>query len=344
MAFYAPQPHLITRIDNTIIELLTMTHLTPPDASPTLHVAFGVDDNYCRGMGVMITSMVKHNPNMHFVFHVFAFTISPNNEDRIQRLSRLLKVDIQIHLLNPTSIERFNHLPYYGQYPLGTITRLLIPNALSSITDSVLYVDADILCFGDLQSLVNMDIDDIVAAVVTDEANTTVATQIDALKLPIPEYFNAGVMYINNKKWLALDIETETLTTLFSRQLRFIDQDVLNLALNGKTRYLPTKWNHRYHLVDYLSRGERTLTLPKDLVFMHFTGPVKPWQNWCIHEAKEHFLKFQAESTWCDMPLDAPKKVNELKLVSKFLIKQGKISAGILWHMQYLTYKLLNKK
>jgi lipopolysaccharide biosynthesis glycosyltransferase len=310
----------------------------------TLHIAFGVDDNYFRGMGVMITSILQHNPNMAFIFHVFAFSVSADNRKRIELLAQQHKTDIRIYVLSPESLTRFAHLPYYGTYPLGTIIRLLIPNQLAAITDRVLYVDADILCFGNLQELMAIDIDHVVAAVVTDEATTTVATQIVALNLPAPEYFNAGVMYINTKKWVDIDAEISTLTTLFTQQLRFIDQDVLNLVLNGKTLYINEKWNYRYHLVDFLSHGKSTLARPDNLVLMHFTGPVKPWQDWCLHEAKDIFLELQADSSWKDMPLDQPKRVNELKLFSKFLAKQGRLPEGIVWHFKYLLNKALKRQ
>jgi lipopolysaccharide biosynthesis glycosyltransferase len=324
--------------------LRIMTAAKRDTTENTLHVAFGVDDNYFRGMGVMITSMLKHNPDMAFIFHIFAFSVSVDNQKRIDLLAQQHHTDIRIHILSPESLTRFAHLPYYGTYPLGTIIRLLIPNQLAAITDKVLYVDADILCFGNLQEIMTIDIDHVVAAVVADEAATTAATQIAALNLPVPEYFNAGVMYINTQKWVDIDAEISTLTTLFTQQLRFVDQDVLNLVLNGKTLYINEKWNYRYHLVDFLSHGESTLTLPENLIFMHFTGPVKPWQDWCIHEAKDIFLKLQADSSWKDIPLDKPMRVNELKLYSKFLLKQGRTIKGIIWHLKYLLQKTLEHK
>ncbi|SFA80331.1 Lipopolysaccharide biosynthesis protein, LPS:glycosyltransferase [Collimonas sp. OK607] len=306
-----------------------------------MHVAFGVDTNYFRGMGVNITSVIKNNPDMDFIFHVFAFSITDDNRRRLAQLESSFNTSIKIHVLDSDILSEFSQFPCFSQHSLGTFVRLLIPNLLRGITQKVLYLDADILCMGKLEELSSVEMTGCIAAVVQDEIQTTVKTQVAALNLKNPEYFNAGVMYIDVDNWIANDSQNKALTILSMQELRFADQDALNIILNGYTKYIDKKWNFRYHLVDFLSKGGTTLNVTEPVVFMHFTGPVKPWQDWCLHEAKSIFIEYQLMSSWADMPLDQPKSVKELKLFSKFLIKQDRVIEGIGWHIKYLWKKFI---
>lgn len=314
---------------------------TPTANSEVIHVAFGVDANYFRGMGVTIASIVKNNPDLFFVFHVFAFTVSEDNRRRIAQMEKASGAPIHIHVLSTELLAEFTRFPCFGKHSLGTFIRLLIPNKLQGITKKLLYLDADILCFGSITELLSTDIDDCIAAVAHDEAETTVKTQVLALGIQHRHYFNAGVMYINVDNWVASDTQNKALSVLTSRDLVFADQDALNIALDGRTTYIDDKWNYRYHLVDFLSRGESSLNVAKPFVFMHFTGPVKPWHSWCLHEVKAIFLNYQALSSWSDMALDGPKSARDLKLFSKFLVKQNRILEGVCWHIKYLGVRLV---
>ena len=323
---------------NNLSSNLTSSISSTPDV---MHIAFGVDTNYFRGMAVNITSILKNNPGMVFIFHVFAFSITDDSRRRLEDLMKKYDISINIHLLHTDILSEFNQFPCFSKHPLGTFIRILIPNLLQGITNKVLYLDADILCMGELRNLQSINIDDYIAAVVHDEVETTAKTQIAALNLPHPEYFNAGVMYINIDNWVANDSQSKALTILSTQQLLFADQDALNSVLNGRVKYIDEKWNYRYHLVDFLSNGDSVLNVAEPVVFMHFTGPVKPWHDWCLHEAKDIFVRYQSASSWGDVPLDQPKSARELKLFSKFLARQGRVSEGICWHAKYLWVKLV---
>lgn len=307
-----------------------------------VHIAFGVDTNYFRGMGVNIASIIANNPNVVFIFHVFAFSITDDSRRRLKELESSFNISININILHASVLSEFSQFPCFSQHPLGTFIRILIPNLLQGITGKVLYLDADILCMGNLAELLSIEIDSCIAAVVHDELETTAKTQISTLNLPHSEYFNAGVMYINVDNWVAYDSQNKALTILSMQDLRFADQDALNIVLNGRTKYIERKWNFRYHLVDVLSKGGMHLSVAEPVIFMHFTGPVKPWHDWCLHEAKAIFIQYQLMSSWADMPLDPPKSARELKLFSKFLIKQGRIVDGICWHAKYLRARFMN--
>lgn len=329
---------------------MTTTSTTKDDdvlhgsAGGALHVAFGVDSGYFRGMGAAIVSLLQHNPRQQFVFHVFAFSVSEDSRARLDRLAQMYGLDIRTHVLDAHMLDAFRAFPCFAQHHLGTFIRLLIPNLLHGITERVLYLDADLLCFGSLEAVHAIDLDGAIAAAVHDEASTTARTLIAALALPKAEYFNAGVMLINVPEWIKADVQTHALTVLSTQQLVFADQDALNVTLNGRVVYIGDEWNTRYHLVDYTSRGQSELIVPPRVVFMHFTGPVKPWQAWCLHDARQVFLKVQDKSSWSDMPLDPPRTAREFKLYSKSLFKHGRWKEGLCAQLRYLRKRPRGKK
>ncbi|MBK4733510.1 glycosyltransferase family 8 protein [Noviherbaspirillum pedocola] len=309
-----------------------------------VHIAFGVDAGYYRGMGVAITSIIENNPKRRFIFHVFAFTVTAEDRDRLRALEEKHGQRIEVHQLDTGALDAFRRFPCFSQHSLGTFIRLLIPEGLRGVTDRVLYLDADLLCFGDISDLLQTDLGDCIAAAVTDEQSTTVSTQVPALGLKHGQYFNAGVMLIDIERWVAADVSDIALKALSMRELRFADQDALNIALDGRVRYVDAKWNYRYHLVDYLDRGETRLNVGPSFALMHFTGPVKPWHDWCLHEVRCMFLELQSRSPWAGMPLDAPRTARELKLFSRFLMRQNRIVESISWHCRYLRARLRQKR
>src|SRR4051812_11988039 len=148
-------------------------------------------------MGVTITSVIENNPGVHFVFHVFAFTVSADNRNRLRQIETKYGVEIRIHVIDPAVFNKYARFPSFAHYSAAIFTRLLIPEALQGITDKVLYLDADILCLGSIAELVSMDMSDSIVALIQDNGEETVRNQCERLRLREKRYFNSGVLYIN---------------------------------------------------------------------------------------------------------------------------------------------------
>ncbi|RXZ33837.1 UDP-glucose--(glucosyl) LPS alpha 1,3-glucosyltransferase WaaO [Oxalobacteraceae bacterium CAVE-383] len=307
----------------------------------SFHIAFCVDNHYFRAMGATIASIIANNPARHFTFHVLAFEVADEHRARLAQVEAMYPVRTELHLLDLQSFRQFSHFLGHSHYSLSTFTRLVIPAVLRERTGRVLYLDADILCVGSLDDMIAMDIgrDQNIAAAAPD-APVTTARRVEALQLPYPEYFNGGVLFINIERWIAEDITAQTLDALLNskKELRFNDQDALNIVLNGRVRYISPRWNYLYDLIHDLDVSRFTMRPVGNAVFIHFAGAVKPWADWSGHDARHLFRKYLALSPWAGMPLDPePRNTKEMRMHSRFLFRQGKPLQSLKWYIRYLN-------
>lgn len=317
--------------------LATRINPAPSNGRPTFHIAFCADDNYCRPMGATIASIIANNPGQHFTFHLLAIALSDDNQARFRRVGEM-GADTHLHLLDAAQFAPFASFLGHSHYSLSIFTRLVIPDMLQGVAERVLYLDADILCLGSIAALFDIDFEDKLAVVVPD-APVTTRRRVAALGLQHKAYFNAGVMLINVAPWLAAGATAQAVDTLANStlDLRFNDQDALNIVLDGRARYIDQRYNTLYDLIHDLQVNRTALQALNDAVLVHFAGSVKPWAAWSGHAAAALFAGYLAQSPWGDLPLDAaPRNTKEMRMYSRFLMRQGKPLQSLSWYVRYL--------
>lgn len=116
-----------------------------PEASvaSSFHVAYGIDQNFLFGCGVSITSVLLHNNDVSFVFHVFIDDIPEADIQRLSQLAKSYHTCIQIHLVN---CERLKALPTTKNWSIAMYFRFVIADYFIDQQDKILYLDADIAC------------------------------------------------------------------------------------------------------------------------------------------------------------------------------------------------------
>lgn len=321
-----------------------MNNLTTKNDAPAsqyFHIAFGVDEQYFYPMGVTITSIIEHNRDSNFVFHVLALHVSEENRARLNKLERMLNTSIIIHEIDPSFMDQFTGFKHRGWISNATFIRLMIPDVLKGITERVLYLDADILCIGSLSDIFAADINDDILGVVCDIDATS---NVNRLNLPHNKYFNAGVLYINIPKWIDSNLMQHAMNTVgdMGRKAILGDQDVLNVVLDGRVKYLSKRWNHQYVLEIEIKNGNSKLELPDNTALVHFIGPTKPWDEWIPHDAKKLFMKYQAASSWEDMPLRNNMNYKDMHKLSIYLRRHGNFIDSLKWFGKYIVKKYAN--
>ncbi len=313
-----------------------MTH--QPNPVPSFHIAFCVDNRYFRAMGATILSIIDNNPGIHLTIHVLTFSVTDDHRARLLQLEREHPVKTHIHIVSPDRFSRFSRFIASTYYSPAIFTRLAIPEILKDYSDRVMYLDADILCVGKIDELMALPIEATVAYVVPD-ADITMLRRATALKLKEIKYFNSGMLYINVNKWLELDITEATIHALLTggNDLRFPDQDALNIALADHATYIDIRWNYLYGLIGELENDRRAMKDVGNAVFLHFAGAVKPWSDWSLHDSRKLFSKYHQMSPWADMPMDAePQNYKEMRMNSRFLWRRGEYLQAVRWFWKYI--------
>lgn len=308
--------------------------------SNTLHIAFGVDENYIHPMGITIQSILTHNPNNSFVFHVFCSQPSKKEKYNLELMAKQSNCEIHIHepkkIIDISSVKAKESPAHINE---ATFHRLFIPKALSKITDRVLYLDADILCNGKLDGL---PLDNTVPVfAVKEEMAEYSKAKLAEFNIQLSEYFNAGVLWINIPCWQKYKITEQALQVLNHpcRRLPYFDQDALNIVLKDHIKFLDNDWNYQYGLKRELSRQCMTLDIPEKIRLVHFVGPMKPWRNWNPHDSRDLFLKYQHQTPWCQYPLDNNLNAREERIYTRFQYRQNmrkyKWLQALKWYIRF---------
>lgn len=255
-----------------------------------LHIAFGVDDNFIKYMGITILSILFNNTHHKFVFHVITEHVSTTDIEKLTEIAHKYNTIIILHF---TGKKIFSNLQASERFPKAVYNRLLAPHLLKTEAQFVLYLDSDILCMKPIDELLSLDIQPYTAGVVTDWDPKTNQEKKLALKITGGGYFNSGVIYMNIPKWLEEQISMKALRALQENScFNLPDQDVLNSVLDGNVFYMDQKFNTLYSLAN-MKTG-----ITPETVFLHYTGPLKPWHPDCAHPLQKHYNRYAALSPW----------------------------------------------
>lgn len=292
------------------------------------NIAVGIDENYARGMGILITSILLNNTSKKIMVHIFSNKIFSSDLDRIKSLKEYKNVKIKIYFID---VEQIKHLPTTRIYSLAIYYRLIMARVLHGIVERVLYLDADILCVGSLDELSHINMgDNIILAVSDDFANSD--DTIERLGLTNKKVFNSGVLFIDIDKWNNENIDQKSLLLLNeNRQLyRCYDQDVLNVLLNDKVMYIDNKWNDLYNL-PLMSHK-----LCEDTILVHYIGE-KPWSRWNeYHFMSELYHNYAEKSPWENVALIEPITYKEKRRMAKSYLKKNMYIEAFKYYWEYL--------
>jgi len=173
----------------------------------------------------------------------------------------------------------------------ATYYRLFIENYLPKTLDRLVYLDADIVCLKNPIPYLNQELEKLeksqhlVAArteVLRREVDKRYVNNSDTpwVRLSVSEeYFNAGIMLINFKKWIDEGYTSKLLNKLKELNSKIImwDQDVLNAVINGDYSKLSIFFNFKDNDLD--SRKDKNTYNFEDIIFYHFAGSGKPWKT-----------------------------------------------------------------
>ncbi|OCG13952.1 glycosyltransferase family 8 protein [Gilliamella apicola] len=313
-----------------------------------INIVYCTDSNYLEHVGVSITSIILNNKHHNIHFHIFLYDVSEEEKNKLKEISSSITLySIPIDELNKYSDIQNNKIKHINR---SMYIRLSVPRLLPDYVDKFIYLDADILCFGDISPILNINIDFAVCAVTPDslDANNMLQNR-ERLNLASEKYFNSGFLYINTQNWKKFDTENKANQILLSPQninLLYPDQDALNIVLQDQVTYIDVKWNYLFTWMNdqekenFFDNKER---LPR---FIHFTGARKIWYQEHKGLAQNLYCFYKHFTPWNNSSLKSYKskmRVNDYRIYSISYLKNKKFIESAKYYLHYLKLKLFKK-
>ena len=246
-------------------------------------VVLAGDYGYIRQIETTLKSVIYHNNQIKF--YIF-------NQDIPKEWFKYYK--LKLHALGSDLVDiKLLDVPldkswYAGKKHINfmTFARYFIPQFVKE--NDVLYLDSDIVVTADLSSLFNTDI-----------SNVYLAASYHVYNIYPSSGFNAGVLYINNKRWKEENLTTRLIqeTVEHIHEVTDGDQSILNRVIGQEFVILEDTYNFQIGF-DYngtlLKVANRFFgkldSLPK---ILHYLSQDKPWNTYSSGRLREVWWHYQ---------------------------------------------------
>ena len=241
-----------------------------------MNIAFTVTDSYIDYMGTTILSLVK---TQHIDTQLNIFVLSSDISSYSERKLKILEnrySNLKINVIKVNSAD-FEGLPLNREHinRLEVYFRMAFATLLPQNIDKVLYLDSDVLVKNDLLKLWNEEINDYYMAGVSEPPSEGAFNYRRGIGMNNPEYyFNSGVLLMNLKKIREDNIQEKLFICgeKIKDKILLQDQDIINVALEGKIKPVDVIYNYGY------MEREKNLRDNNEIVIEHFSLE-KPWNT-----------------------------------------------------------------
>ena len=219
--------------------------------------------------------------------------------EQISRLNEKATNEVSVRVAS-VNADEFGEIRLSHGFPLATAYNLIAPKYLLKEYTHAIYMDADIVILDDLGDVWNQKLNAPLSAVLDAHIGFVGFPSMwrpwrEVGVNPKAPYLNTGLMNIDLKMWRDEKITEKCLELLATYELPCVDQDALNLVLNGRFERLHPRYNMMpYHLMTKL----RTVDLLEDpaeiteaiespaMIHFHRSFLGKPWVRGCNHPAR----------------------------------------------------------
>lgn len=254
----------------------------------TIPVIFSFDENMSLQAGVATFSLlINASENVEYdVYYLIQKDIDNKQKQMFDKL-KYLKSCANITFINVGNA--FSNAYEVRNVTIASYYRLLIPTLFKNY-ERVIYLDVDIICKTSLEEVYEFDLgDNYIAGVASYICNDIDIEYSNTIGCNSGYYINAGFIVFNIKKILE-DSINEKFMELSNNKYLYQDQDIINIACNGKIKMLDVKYNFTQLYYRALLEGniftknfysfENVKESSKDCI-IHYTGN-KPWNSLCL--------------------------------------------------------------
>ena len=254
------------------------------------------DENYRLQSAVWIKSISLTQTQPTHI-KVFGSGWTKRSSDWLEQFSTPL-VSVKVCSVDT---DKFSSVKLSRGFPLATAYNILAPTYFLEDEERAIYLDADMVVTEDLAPLWDTQLKTPVGAVL--DAHIVWAASPSMWRpwreegiAPLTPYLNTGMMLIDLAKWREQKLTERTLSFLAKYELPCVDQDAINLALQGEFDQLHPRYNsmpyHHLIMLRYLDTVEsdqvigEAITNPA-IIHYHRSFFGKPWTIGCSHPGKD---------------------------------------------------------
>jgi len=299
-------------------------------SSAPISIAVCSDANYAPHLATTLQSIFEHNREAALDVHVICTDGDLTTRNRIEQVARSFGRTLSFHVSDSSG---FNHLVIREHFSHAVYLRLLLPGMLPDVS-RLIYLDCDLLVEAPLAPLWATDVEGMACAGVPETGL--------AGRLGVERYVNSGVLLMNLDYWRRHEIAAQCIAWLANNreQALMVDQDAINVVLQGKIVFVPGKWN--LNSADEL--GPDSLEAHPERV-LHFAGPYKPWHRYYDFGLAEIYRKYRAATPWGDeFRLKEPETGPQALLVAHQLVAQERFQEAYGYFEQALRDELAWRK
>lgn len=258
-------------------------------------ICFATDDNYVPFLTVAIASLLDNSSKENF-YKIYVLT-SHLTEENMNSILKMAAENSSIKFVQLSKeldkVQDMFHLRDY--YSKETYYRIFIPNLFPQY-EKVLYLDCDITVLADVSELYNTQIHGYYVGAVQEEVMQTFEVfgnyveKADGINRK--NYFNAGILLINCRRWRNKLIAERFVDLLNRYKFRVVqDEDYLNVLCKDNIKWLPLGWNKTSYKNEAFD--------DKDLKIIHWKINWRPWKyKDVLYE--EYFWKYAKMTDFYD--------------------------------------------
>ena len=261
------------------------------------HIGFGVDANYVKYAGVLMTNIVLIHLGQPICFHIVCDGLYEEDKKRFESFSLLYK-NVKVVLYDAVrSLSKLNPISSKAAPRLhrAVLLRILLPSLVSDDIKRIIYMDVDMLCLKRLDELWNRDMKGNIIAAAMQFPDKK---KCESLNLSSNRLLAAGFMLIDVVSWKKNNITKRVFECFqkYSERFLAVEEDALNMVIDGEFLEIGDRFNFCIEVNNPLK-----CNIKNDIVVLHFFQEAKPWTKGCIPEIHKSYWRFVDLSLWYDV-------------------------------------------
>ena len=266
-----------------------------------LHIACTFDERMAMPALALLKSIKAFHPTTFVHIHLMH---SEGLDAEVAQIVTTLEGPLFAFTLYVASTD-YGHLSSVAHYSKANFYRVDLMTKIKGVERCV-YLDCDIIVTRDLSALYKAELGGHVTAACTDyllkywmtemkrkipfrkKMYTTAQYTTEVLALKSGRYLNSGVMVVDLVRWNAERVSERVMAYCLAHPgLTMVDQDGINVILDGRYAEIDCRWNSTVYMRTIYERSRKRASAAwtdimrlwsEDPWVVHFTFESKPWE------------------------------------------------------------------